>query len=301
MSQLTDSTLAEYEALHSGRGFASLDQCTTVVFTGKDRSTFLQNMCTNDIRRLATGDSCEAFFTDVKGKIAVHGLVVAQADRLLLVTVPDQAESLICHLDRYIIREDVQLANISADMTWFAIFGQLATVQRDDLDDSVSITSKLLSEMQVISCSASSKSNVVSQLKMLEVRPCNLEALNILRIESKLPLFGIDFTSANLPQEVDRDAQAICFNKGCYLGQETIARIDALGHVNQKLVLLKFSSEVVPSPGLELQAVAKTVRPRYQQLLVTKSSIAIGASNDPPRSKCNRHSVGECSWLSNCH
>ena len=64
-----------------------------------------------------------------------------------------------------------------------------------------------------------------------------------------IPLFGQDITDDNLPQEVNRDSVAISFTKGCYLGQETVARIDALGRVNRKLVGLAFSGDQVPSVG----------------------------------------------------
>ena len=64
---------------------------------------------------------------------------------------------------------------------------------------------------------------------------CDLATFETLRIEAGTPLFGVDFNDTNLPQEVGRDAVAISFTKGCYLGQETVARLDALGHVNQKI------------------------------------------------------------------
>ena len=63
----------------------------------------------------------------------------------------------------------------------------------------------------------------------------DLESFEVLRIEAGTPVFGRDVTEKNLPQEIGRDAQAINFVKGCYLGQETVARLDALGHVNQIL------------------------------------------------------------------
>ena len=88
---------------------------------------------------------------------------------------------------------------------------------------------------------------------------CSLEAWQVVRIEDELPLLGVDFDSSNLPQEVNRDHAAISFTKGCYLGQETVARIDALGHVNQKLVGLKFAGEQVPAVGLELMSDDKVV------------------------------------------
>ncbi len=81
---------------------------------------------------------------------------------------------------------------------------------------------------------------------------CGEAAFQALRIEAGTPLFGVDFNADNLPQEVGRDELAISFTKGCYLGQETVARIDALGHVNQSLVGVRFAGQIVPPAGLEL-------------------------------------------------
>jgi folate-binding protein YgfZ len=78
-----------------------------------------------------------------------------------------------------------------------------------------------------------------------------------LRIEAGTPLFGVDFDDRNFPQEVGRNEQAISFTKGCYLGQETVARIDALGHVNQQLTGVRFAGNRVPEPGSELMHAGK--------------------------------------------
>jgi folate-binding protein YgfZ len=83
---------------------------------------------------------------------------------------------------------------------------------------------------------------------------CGQDAFEAARIEQGFPLFGQDISDKNLPQEVGRDKLAISFVKGCYLGQETVARIDALGHVNRKLARLRFSGPAVPGPGTELRA-----------------------------------------------
>ena len=86
------------------------------------------------------------------------------------------------------------------------------------------------------------------------------EIVELARIEAGFPSYGRDITIDNLPQEVARDRQAISFTKGCYLGQETVARIDALGHVNRQLVRLKFSdNDHVPPPGTELSYDEKVV------------------------------------------
>jgi folate-binding protein YgfZ len=90
---------------------------------------------------------------------------------------------------------------------------------------------------------------------LVEVDPASME---ILRIEAGTPVFGKDITEKNLPQEIGRDDRAISFIKGCYLGQETVARIDALGHVNQFLKGLEFSEQLpVPEPGSPLESEGK--------------------------------------------
>ena len=83
---------------------------------------------------------------------------------------------------------------------------------------------------------------------------CRHAAFDAARIEWGFPLFGQDITDKNLPQEVARDDRAISFVKGCYLGQETVARIDALGHVNRRLVGVNFSGQQVLDIGEELFA-----------------------------------------------
>jgi folate-binding protein YgfZ len=75
---------------------------------------------------------------------------------------------------------------------------------------------------------------------------CSLAALHMARIEHGFPWFGWDITEKNLPQEVNRHQRTISFHKGCYLGQETVARIDALGHVNRLLVVVRCQSPRVP-------------------------------------------------------
>ena len=70
-----------------------------------------------------------------------------------------------------------------------------------------------------------------------------IQRFDVARIEAGTPLFKVDFDDSNLPQEVGRDAEAISFTKGCYLGQETVARIDALGHVNQRIVGVQFTGQ----------------------------------------------------------
>jgi folate-binding protein YgfZ len=129
-------------------------------------------------------------------------------------------------------------------------------------------------------------------------RVCGEEAFHALRIEAGTPFFGVDFDEDSFPQEVGRDREAIRFTKGCYLGQETVARIDALGHVNQKLVGVRFFGSEVPAAGTELSLGGKkvgrvtsaTVSPQLQAplalALVRREANAAGTRLESP--------VGEC-------
>src|SRR5439155_9007426 len=101
----------EYEALTAGAGVVRLNQRTLIELTGRDRAAFLHNFCTNDIRGLKPGGGCEAFITSVQGRILGHVLVFCGAETLVLETVPGQSDRLLTHLDRYLIREDVTLAD----------------------------------------------------------------------------------------------------------------------------------------------------------------------------------------------
>jgi folate-binding protein YgfZ len=79
--------------------------------------------------------------------------------------------------------------------------------------------------------------------------PSGAAAFHALRIAAGFPLYGLDISEEQLAQEVGRTSRAISFTKGCYLGQEPIARIDAMGHVNRELRRLEFSTGPLPTPG----------------------------------------------------
>ncbi len=102
------------------------------------------------------------------------------------------------------------------------------------------------------------------------------ESFELLRIQAGTPVFGKDITEKNLPQEIRRDDRAISFVKGCYLGQETVARLDALGHVNQILKGLVFdAASPVPEPGAPLEDEAQK---RVGVVTSTARSTRLGAT-----------------------
>jgi tRNA-modifying protein YgfZ len=247
----------QYNALRTGCGMVVLADWSSVTLAGADRQNFLNNFSTNDVKRLTPGSSCEAFLTNVKGKVLGHALVTCRDDALVLITVPGQAPALIEHLDRYLIREDVQFRDTTAERCHLLVAGGEAA---DDALRHVARSNPLRMDwslLQATSCALLEAAphampQIQQALRAHGGVLCGDEAFTARRIESGAPLFGIDFDSTNFPQEVGRDRQAISFTKGCYLGQETVARIDALGHVNQQLVGVRFPEGEVPAHGTEL-------------------------------------------------
>ena len=278
----TNALAQQYAALTTGAGIAPLAR-TRIELTGRDRAKFLHNFCTNDINRLTPATGCEIFITSVQGKVLGHGHVLCEEDRLLFDGVSGQAEALLPHLDKYLITEDVTLADHSAQTATFLLAGEAAADKLADASgievspESSSHANGEIAGMAVtaariplagptsllVSCPAEQAAAVHATLVAAGCLPCEAEAeaVESLRIETGYPLYGRDITEANLPQEVDRDAQAISFTKGCYLGQETVARIDALGHVNKKLVALKLDGEAIPTADTAIFPTADQEKP----------------------------------------
>src|SRR4029079_7260390 len=118
--------LADYQELTAGAGLVDFSDRTLVELRGDDRHKFLHNLCTNEINKLPPNAGCEAFLTNVQGKILQHVLVFSQPESLVLETVADQAEKVITHLDRYLIREKVELMNRSLDFGEWLLAGAKA-------------------------------------------------------------------------------------------------------------------------------------------------------------------------------
>lgn len=244
---------------------------TRIAITGADRQTFINNFCTNNIRTLPVGAGIEAFITDIKGHALGHGWFWALENELLFDTVPGQGSALIAHWDRYLIRERVEFED-RTDTTAFwciagketpqllASFGNLPTESMRTASLQVAGCAVLAARVSwlrepawLLSGEAKFTPLVEDALLAAGASRATAQEWNAARIAAKLPLYGQDISTENLPQEIARDKQAISFTKGCYLGQEPIARIDALGHVNKLLVGLRSKSAIDPEVSLPLE------------------------------------------------
>ena len=270
---------AEYEALATAVSLVDLSARTRIELTGEDRAKFLHNLCTNEVRKLSAGAGCEAFLCDARGHVLFHVFVICRPESLIIETMPGEGPRLLAHLDRYLIREQVALADRGPETCELLVAGPLAAATIGKLAANALPTERLgndaieLAGSSVIAVQTdwigiegflligdrADGAKLWQALHAAGARPCGAEALETARIEAGFPWNGIDISDKNLPQEVARDSQAISFVKGCYIGQETVARIDALGHVNKSLAGVKFSCKEAPQPGAELKADEQTV------------------------------------------
>lgn len=259
----------EYQAAKEQCAVFELSDRTQIELTGDDRATYLHNFCTNDIKRLTPGEGCEAFIVDVKAHVLAHVFVFVGEDSIWIDTVPEAEAALLAHLDKYLITEDVELHDRSAEFVDLFVTGataeeklkSLGLLSQDlslcghlTLDDSVTIrrVDWFGGPGYLLSIPQATAADYWQRLVDGDIRPAGDETFQSLRLEATFPLFGIDITKANLAQEVDRAAECISFTKGCYLGQEPIARIDAMGHVNRELRGLHLDSKTPPQVGANI-------------------------------------------------
>lgn len=270
---------AEYSAAVDGAAVLDVSDRTLVELTGRDRAKFLHNFCTNDIKRLSPGQGCEAFLVNVKGRVLFHGFVFAGPESLWIETVPGAAAALVPHLDRYLITEDVQLHDRTPEWGELLVSGRQAAGRLATLlpgADALPPYGQTAAEWNglmiwvrrvdllgapgfLLATRRERMADLWQALVEAGCRPAGTAAFHARRIEAGMPLYGVDITDDQLAQEVGRTAQAISFTKGCYLGQEPIARIDALGHVNRELRGLRLEQGPPPAAGAAVLADGKEI------------------------------------------
>ena len=275
-----------------------------IVATGKDRAKFLHNFCTNNIKAMQPGDVCEAFFTDVKAKILAHGYVLATETSLHIMMLPGNQNAILKHLNRYIITEDVCIEPMESPWTTLAIIGPSAlgiintvgvplpsnTTSGCTSGDAAILMTSVWNDAPVVflSVDAVAAAETWEKLVSAGATPAGRLAFEHQRIMEGFPRVGIDVTDANLAPEADRVAQAICYTKGFYLGQEPIARLDAMGHVNRKLYRGTASSTSLPEADTDLPLVTSASRiSDFDFPVLVQLKVAAATSTNPIVARCS--------------
>ena len=265
----------EYEMLTHTAGLLDLSHWGALRLTGSDRVRFLNAMVTNDVAGLAVNTSCAALMTTSKGKIVAELLVLVRADDLLVLVMQGDTTRVADALESHIIADDVELSNVSAEygvlssegprsreMVW-RIFpreplplkqgevteneyqGMRATVVRHS-----AVGDKGLHVIVPRDLFARMRDYLVQGGVGIDCGPVGRVAWNMRRVENGLPWFGADAGEENFPKEVRLDHH-VNYEKGCYLGQETIARMHYRGHPNWQLVALTVAGDTPCTPAYQ--------------------------------------------------
>jgi folate-binding protein YgfZ len=236
----------EYRALRDGAGVVDLGFRTVVRATGIDRVGFLQGMLTNDVATIAPGEARPALLLTIQGRVTADVRVAAADDALLLDVDLRVLAAATAALEKLIIADDVELG--PSDAAVIGLEGPAAArVVADGLPGGrVLRGGELGGDGFVVHASRAAAAAVWDALVARGARPTGMDALEGRRVELGIPRVGLDMHEKTLALEVPVEA-AVSDRKGCYLGQEVIARGTARGHVNRRLVAMLLDGPAPPA------------------------------------------------------
>lgn len=275
-----------YVALRTSVAWRDVSPRLAVALVGEDAVRFVDGFCTASVAAIEPGGGSEAFFLDARGQVSAWGTVLAADDGVwidadLAPACPGEKHfCLRSHLETYHIRERLTIIDRSADVAALLVAGPdagawlenagLSQPSATPIGHDVPLMRSLAEGRYPGSCAgtpvavvrgewagagsflllaaAADRASVAARLRADGVPEACDAALEAVRREEGRPAPS-DIPARSLPQEFGRNRRAISFTKGCYLGQETVARLDALGHVNRRLVGIVTRGGRMPVPG----------------------------------------------------
>ncbi len=233
-----------------------------LALTGSDAKDFLHGQVTNDILGLTPGHGCYAAFLTHKGKMLGDLRVFDLGDELLLDCERVVLQELFNMIRRFKLGRDVVLHKRTIEMALLSVIGPDAprvagSVEHDNARVEIGGVSVVAVTTDVgtdLFCAASDRDALHAALDFPDGDEA---AAEIVRVEHGRPRYGVDLDDSVIPQEAGLNERAVSFTKGCYVGQETVARLHYRGKPNRRLLGLKLS-EPAPS-GTELRLGEKVV------------------------------------------
>lgn len=269
VAYFTDA-VSENRAVRENVGIADLSHQGRLRLTGEDRAKFLHRIISNDVESLSAGQGNYAMLLTHRGKIIADMNVHVLEDAIGINTAPETTESLFEELDKYIIADDVELSVLTAETGTIAVYGpkspklvqsvlgitDLGTLAVHhnrfcDVDNQwiICVRTDTTGEIGYNLYTSDDALARLWERLMTEgksVQPIGWDALESLRIEAGTPRYGTELTDTVIPLEAELE-HAINFEKGCYIGQEIVARMKYRGHPNRLLRGLEIHEANVPA------------------------------------------------------
>jgi len=233
-----------------------------LALTGPDAKTFLHGQVTNDIESLTPGHGCYAAFLTHKGKMLGDLRVFDLGDELLLDCERVVLQELFTMIRRYKLGADVELHKRTLELALLSVIGPDAPdLAGPDEHDCARVRLAGVEAVAVrtdvgvdVFCAAADRDAVRAALPFADGTAADAE---IVRVERGRPRYGVDIDDSVIPQEAGLNERAVSFTKGCYVGQETVARLHYRGKPNRQLRGLKLAAPA--APGAELRLGEKAV------------------------------------------
>ncbi|MEP6471547.1 MAG: hypothetical protein ABJC28_05990 [Acidobacteriota bacterium] len=238
--------------------------------SGDDRVAYLQGQLTQEMRNLGAGETREAAGLTPKGKLLFVARALGLPDRIRLVLPGSLRAPVVEHFRKYAVFTKVAIDDRSEEFLRLGLYGPAAVAWAAPegilrLPSSGEFSAELLVPVAMRAAAEAALEGAGSQ-------PIPEEAAEILRIEAARPRFGSDMDSTNLPDEVGLPG-AISTTKGCYVGQEVVARLRTYGRVNKRLVRFRFADRAIP-PGTALRRPGDEAPARIEAGRVTSSAVS---------------------------
>jgi folate-binding protein YgfZ len=235
-----------YRAAKETAAWVDLSARELLTVTGPDRVSFIQGMVTNDVEKLAEGQSVYAALLNPKGGMMGDLRVLRLGEKLVLDTGWGYGAAVKAFLMKYLISEEAELE----DAPQLALVGLLGPqASADAVPGKLASLPGLVGGVDVLV-----PRDALTKLSLPQVDEATYE---VLRVEAGVPKYGVDMTESTIPLEANL-TKALHFQKGCYIGQEVIARATYRGHMNKGLKGLLLG-EGAPAAGTELKRGDKKV------------------------------------------
>jgi folate-binding protein YgfZ len=272
----------ELAALRDGCGVYDLGYRAKISLTGGDRVRWLNGMVTNNIRDLAPGQGVYAFLLNPQGHILGDLYAYNRGESIAIDTDSSQVEKILATFDHYIIMDDVEVQNLSEQVTALGIAGPKSRavlaasgVEVPEAHPLQIFEAKCTCDCDCTRCTAVRGEDPAHESYELWLAPDDArktwdalvahgatpvgsEAVELQRIVSGIPRYGVDIRERDLPQETEQ-ARALNFNKGCYVGQEIVERIRSRGAVHRKFSGFVAGAGAAMAPGNKIVAGEKEV------------------------------------------
>lgn len=231
---------------------------------GRDRQSFLQGMVTNEVASLTPGQGCYAFHLTSKGQILADCRIACLEDSLLIDTEPGWGTPLAESLEHHLVMERVKITPLTGILSTFVGGEEAEATLRElqllpELGEGSNVTrafqGEAVSVVRAHWIAGAGFMVYASAAAMSVVHEAAGERLDSvvfegLRVEAGIPKGRVDFDEKTLAPETGQASRAIHYKKGCYIGQEVVARIDARGHTNRGFVRLTLDALVAPGTKL---------------------------------------------------